>query len=85
MFQHEAKEAYTTVTSFGDTWYVNGGTAMIAVIFPDLHVYSITDSVTQAEAAPIPLKDIARMLIISPIYTAIYTILSWFVFRKKEF
>jgi len=85
MFQHEAKEAYTLVTSFGESWYVNLGTSLIAVIFPDLHVYSVTDSVTQAKAAPIPLRDIARMLIISPIYTAIYTILSWFVFRKKEF
>lgn len=85
MFQHEAKDAYVVMTQFGDSWWLKSMTAMIAVIFPDLHVYSITDSATQAKAGGLPLRDISKMLLISPMYTAMYTILSWFVFRKKEF
>ena len=84
MFQNEAKQAVTTMSEFQGSYaaVVKYG---IAVIFPDLHLFSITDSATQASAKPIAGKHIASMLLLTFMYTGIYSVLSWFVFRKKEF
>jgi len=84
MFQHEAKESVAIFSQFEGS-SVQIVKYIIAVIFPDLHLFSITDSATQASAKPIAGKHIASMILLTLMYTGVYSVLSWFVFRKKEF
>lgn len=85
MFQHEAKDAYMQMTDFGGTKSFEVFKVFISVLFPDLHLFSVTDSVTQASVETISPKHVMSMILLAAMYSAMYSVLSWFVFRKKEF
>ncbi|MGB0774577.1 MAG: ABC transporter permease [Akkermansiaceae bacterium] len=56
---------------------------LIALVFPDFQIYNIVDSTIQG--TKVPQGVFSRLVTLTFLYTAIYTVLSWFTFRKKEF
>ncbi len=85
MFQNEAKDAYVQHTEFGGTFGFKSFKVFIALLFPDLQLFNLTDTVTQSRVDTIPFKHIVRIVLITFLYSTLYSISSWFVFRKKEF
>jgi len=55
----------------------------VALIFPDFQLYNIIDSAIDGKK--ITSEIFNRLLILTLFYTGIYSVLSWFTFRKKEF
>lgn len=58
-------------------------TQSVALIFPDFQLYNIIDA--SIEGKQIESNIFNRLAILTLFYTAIYSVLSWFTFRKKEF
>lgn len=59
------------------------GSQGVSLIFPDFQLYNIIDSAIQGKT--ISPGIFQRLSILTLFYTAIYSVLSWFTFRKKEF
>ena len=55
----------------------------VALVFPDFQLYNIIDGAI--EGKEITLSIFKRLTTLTFFYTAIYSVLSWFTFRKKEF
>jgi len=55
----------------------------VALIFPDFQLYNIVDAAI--EGKEITLSVFKRLAVLTFFYTGIYSVLSWFTFRKKEF
>ncbi|BDS08607.1 hypothetical protein NT6N_36470 [Oceaniferula spumae] len=55
----------------------------LALIFPDFQLYNIVDAAI--EGKPIAGGIFRRLTILTLFYSAIYSVLAWFTFRKKEF
>ncbi|MBK1854659.1 ABC transporter permease subunit [Verrucomicrobiaceae bacterium 5K15] len=55
----------------------------ISLIFPDFQLYNIVDA--SIEGKKIGASIFNRLLVLTLFYTGIYSVLSWFTFRKKEF
>jgi len=55
----------------------------ISLIFPDFQLYNIVDAAI--EGKPIGGGIFGRLLVLTLFYSGIYSVLSWFTFRKKEF
>ena len=58
-------------------------TQSIALIFPDFQLYNIIDAANDGKQ--IPSGVFTRLAVLTLFYTGIYSVLSWFTFRKKEF
>lgn len=58
-------------------------TQSIALIFPDFQLYNIIDA--SIEGKQIESGIFNRLAVLTLFYTGIYSVLSWFTFRKKEF
>lgn len=58
-------------------------TQLVSLIIPDLSLYNLFDA--SIEGRPIPMPLFVKILVLSFFYTAIYTLLSWFSFLKREF
>ncbi len=83
LIQSDAREYADTMAKFGVENQLSKISLMVAVFFPDLQFLSIEDGVIDGHA--VPLSIMGRITILSLFYLAIYVILSWFTFRKKEF
>ena len=55
----------------------------IALIFPDFQIFNIIDAAVEGKT--IAPGIFQRLLILTLFYSGIYSVLSWFTFRKKEF
>jgi len=55
----------------------------VALVFPDFQLYNIVDAAI--EGKKITLSIFNRLATLTFFYVAIYSVLSWFTFRKKEF
>jgi len=58
-------------------------TQVFALIFPDFQLYNIIDSTIEGKKVPEGI--FTRLAILTLFYSGIYSVLSWFTFRKKEF
>lgn len=85
LYQAEAKLAYEQMSGAEGSELMRFLLHSIAVIFPDFGQYNITNSATQASVEPISANIVFRLLFFALTYLVMYTSLSWFVFRKKEF
>lgn len=85
MFQNEAKDAYVNFTDYGDTSFVKAFKMFVSIMFPDLQLFNLTDSITQSRVATISAKHVINVSLICLLYSTMYSVLAWFVFRKKEF
>lgn len=59
------------------------GSHLISVIFPDFRLFNIIDGAILGLS--ISLASVLKLTGISLIYAAVYLVLSWFTFAKKEF
>jgi len=55
----------------------------IALVFPDFQLFNIIDAAV--EGKKIEASIFKRLLLLTFFYSGIYSVLSWFTFRKKEF
>jgi hypothetical protein len=55
----------------------------VALVFPDFQLYNIVDSAIEGKT--IAFSIFKRLAVLTFFYTGIYSVLSWFTFRKKEF
>jgi len=83
LIQADAREYATTMAQFGEQNSLSNISLGIAIFFPDLQFLSIEDGVI--DGRKIPLIIMGKITLIALLYFAIYVVLSWFTFRKKEF
>ena len=55
----------------------------VALVFPDFQLYNIIDAAIEGKKISADIFN--RLLVLTLFYSGIYTVLSWFTFRKKEF
>jgi len=82
-FQADARDYWVSQAEGGQVGLTKIMTGLLAVFFPDFQVFNIIDAVIIGET--IALASLWKLIGLSVMYMAIYTILSWFVFSDKEF
>ena len=55
---------------------------LVALVFPDFNLFNLFDGI--AAGQDVPAGIVVRLTVLAGFYLAIYTIVSWFVFAKKE-
>lgn len=83
LIQSDAREYSTVLENIGKESTLSNIAIAVAIFFPDLQFLSIEDGVI--DGREIPFNIFIRITIIASFYFAIYVVLSWFTFRKKEF
>lgn len=82
LIQAEAREYFMEQQALGGHTVMSEVTRFIALLFPDFKLLGIEDAVIDGKLLPAGI--IMRVSLIAVFYSAIYVVLSWFVFRKKE-
>ncbi len=83
MMQADAREFVMRGTHYGEFKMLAKFSYVIALVAPDFQFMSIDDGVIDGKAVSATM--IGKIAIVAFFYVAIYTVLSWFTFRKKEF
>jgi len=83
MMQADAREFIMKGTHYGEFKILAKFSYVIAIMAPDFQFMSIDDGVIDGKTVPATM--IVKIAIVAFFYVAIYTVLSWFTFRKKEF
>jgi len=83
LIQSDAREYSSTLTNIGQESTISNIAIAVAILFPDLQFLSIEDGVIDGRIIPIDI--FMQITVIALFYFAIYVVLSWFTFRKKEF
>jgi ABC-2 type transport system permease protein len=83
LIQADARDYAMTMAEFGQQNRLSDISLAVAVFFPDLQFLSIEDGVI--DGRNVPMNIMGRISMIALFYFAIYVVLSWFTFRKKEF
>jgi len=79
----DAREYAMSMAKYGQENTIVNIALTISVLFPDLQFLSIDDGVIDGRT--VPLEILGRIVMIALFYFAIYVVLSWFTFKKKEF
>ncbi len=82
LIQAEARDYFLQQQSLGMSSPMLEFTRWISLLFPDFKMLGIEDGVINGES--ISLSLLGRVSLAGILYAAIYTVLSWFVFRRKE-
>lgn len=82
LIQSEARDYFLQQQSLGMSSPLLEMTRWIALLFPDFKLLGIEDGAINGKLIPASL--VIRVSIVGVLYTLIYTVLSWFVFRRKE-
>lgn len=64
------------------SWLTQGFLALVAIIFPDLQAFNLTDEIVAG--AVIPMAIFTKTALLGAFYVAIYTLAATFVFYGKE-
>jgi ABC-type Na+ efflux pump permease subunit len=75
-----AREFWLQTNSAG--WISQTFLGLVALFFPDLQLFNLTDDVVAGNA--IPLAILARIVVLGLFYTGFYLLLAWSVFFRKE-
>ena len=78
--QATAREYWLTQESAG--WIAKTFLAIVALIFPDLQAFNLTDEIIAGVA--IPMASVANTAVLGIFYISIYTLAATFVFYGKE-
>ena len=81
--QADAREYVMKGTHYGQFKILAKFSYFIAIVAPDFQFMSIDDGVIDGK--PVSAIMTGKIAIVAFFYVAIYTVLSWFTFRKKEF
>ena len=82
LIQAEARDYFLQQQSLGMSSPMLEMTRWISLLFPDFKLLGIEDGVINGERVSWSL--LGRVSLAGFLYAAIYTVLSWFVFRRKE-
>lgn len=82
LIQAEARDYFLQQQSLGMSSPMLELTRWISLLFPDFKLLGIEDGVINGERVSLSL--LGRVCLAGFLYAAIYTVLSWFVFRRKE-
>jgi hypothetical protein len=82
-FTEDARNYWLHSQSGGVSKELKMMTQGIALIFPDFQLYNIIDSTI--EGKKVSQGIFIRLAVLTLFYSAIYSVLAWFTFRKKEF
>ena len=82
-FTADARDYWLHSQGASVTTQMKLATQSIALIFPDFQLYNIIDA--SIEGKQIQSSVFTRLAVLTLFYTGIYSVLSWFTFRKKEF
>ena len=83
LIQADARDYAMTMAEFGQQNRLSDISLAVAVFFPDLQFLSIEDGVIDGRT--VPMRIMGQISTVALFYFAIYVVLSWFTFRKKEF
>lgn len=83
LIQADARDYAMTMAEFGQQSRLSDISLAVAVFFPDLQFLSIEDGVIDGRT--VPMHIMGQISTVALFYFAIYVVLSWFTFRKKEF
>ncbi|HEX4640243.1 MAG TPA: hypothetical protein VH252_02595, partial [Chthoniobacterales bacterium] len=75
-----AREYWLQTNSAG--WFTKTFLVVVALIFPDLQLFNLTDDVVAGNAVPLGL--LFKTLAMGLFYTALYLALAWAAFFRKE-
>lgn len=75
-----AREYWLQTNSAG--WITKIFLALVALLFPDLQLFNLTDDIVAGNAIPLAL--FARTATLGLFYTGFYLLLAWSVFFRKE-
>lgn len=75
-----AREYWLQTNSAG--WITKSFLAVVALLFPDLQLFNLTDDVVAGNAIPLAL--FAKTATLGLFYTGFYLLLAWSVFFRKE-
>jgi len=81
-FVAEGRDFWLSRAAASDSLVTEYAAKGISVIFPDLRLYGVLDAAIAGQT--IPLMIVGKLVLITFLYTGIYTVLSWFVFADKE-
>ncbi|MFD2157839.1 ABC transporter permease subunit [Rubritalea tangerina] len=82
LIQGEARDYFLEQQSLGKSSGMLEMTRWVALLFPDFKLLGIEDGVINGR--DVPLRLLWQVSLVAVLYSAIYTCLSWFVFRRKE-
>jgi ABC-2 type transport system permease protein len=82
LIQAEARDYFLQQQSLGMSSPMLEMTRWVSLLFPDFKLLGIEDGVINGERVSLSL--LGRVSLAGVLYAAIYTVLSWFVFRRKE-
>ncbi len=83
LIQDSAREIALHTANLGKETIISKISLIAAVIFPNFQFMSIDDAVIDGKTVPTAIA--LKITAIACFYCAIYVVLSWFTFRKKEF
>jgi hypothetical protein len=66
----------------GGTWFTEIFLALVALMFPDLQLFNLTDDVVAGNAVPLAL--LLKTLAMGTFYSGFYLALAWAAFFRKE-
>jgi hypothetical protein len=75
-----AREYWLQTNSAG--WITKSFLALVALLFPDLQLFNLTDDIVAGNAVPLVL--FAKTATLGLFYTGFYLLLAWSVFFRKE-
>jgi ABC-type Na+ efflux pump permease subunit len=75
-----AREFWLHSNSAG--WFPKTFLAVVALIFPDLQLFNLTEDVVAGNAVPLPL--VSKTLALGVFYVGVYLALAWAAFFRKE-
>lgn len=75
-----AREYWLQTNSAG--WLTKSSLALVALVFPDLQLFNLTDDIVAGNAIPLAL--FAKTATLGLFYTGFYLLLAWTVFFRKE-
>ena len=82
-FQADARAAYFSGDSGGDSILASGVTLLVSLVLPDFQLFNVIDAVIEGQV--LPMMIVGKLTLIALFYAVFYVIASWFIFAKKEF
>jgi hypothetical protein len=82
LIQAEARDYFLQQQELGRSSLMLEMTRWIALLFPDFKLLGIEEGVINGKS--LSANVVGRVALVGVLYSAIYIVLSWFVFRRKE-
>ena len=82
LIQAEAREFFLQQQELGRSSLLLESTRWIALLFPDFKLLGLEEGVINGQKLTVGL--VGKVGLVGVLYSAIYIVLSWFVFRRKE-